>query len=201
MNSVLYLFTIIISALTYFHCLRIVEVLKETESNTKNIFGGYSSRRMQDWQEVIKLYQKDNLYLAECASILGRNVIYEIPALKRGATKSEIAQAESLKKEASLKKQSAECREKFLHSCAQLGIQFDNFNSSSDTPIPTVEETGAKIVNQMCQKLPAIFKELTEKAGDLRDAVEYYRRFLRHTAKLTDAQIGECLPMLFTLIG
>lgn len=38
----------------YFHCLRIVDLLKGTEASTKNIFGRYSSQRMKvsmakDW--------------------------------------------------------------------------------------------------------------------------------------------------------
>ncbi len=35
------------SDINYFHCLRIVEILKDTESGTKNIFGRYSSTRMK----------------------------------------------------------------------------------------------------------------------------------------------------------
>lgn len=31
----------------YFHCLRIVDLLKGTEASTKNIFGRYSSQRMK----------------------------------------------------------------------------------------------------------------------------------------------------------
>lgn len=33
--------------LHYFHCLRIVEILKGTEASTKNLFGRYSSQRMK----------------------------------------------------------------------------------------------------------------------------------------------------------
>lgn len=40
-----------------------MEILKETEADSKNIFGFYSSQRMKDWQEIIKLYEKDNVYL------------------------------------------------------------------------------------------------------------------------------------------
>ncbi|NWR38211.1 CK5P3 protein, partial [Tachuris rubrigastra] len=35
------------SYLHYFHCLRIVEILKGTEASTKNLFGRYSSQRMK----------------------------------------------------------------------------------------------------------------------------------------------------------
>ena len=33
--------------INYFHCIRIVGLLKVSESATKNIFGGYSSKRMK----------------------------------------------------------------------------------------------------------------------------------------------------------
>ncbi|KFO34927.1 CDK5 regulatory subunit-associated protein 3 [Fukomys damarensis] len=54
------------SYIHYFHCLRIVDLLKGTEASTKNIFGRYSSQRMKasDWQEIVALYEKDNTYLA-----------------------------------------------------------------------------------------------------------------------------------------
>ena len=39
-----------ISGINYFHCREIVEILRETEKDTKNLFGHYSSQRMKDWQ-------------------------------------------------------------------------------------------------------------------------------------------------------
>ncbi|PIK58233.1 putative CDK5 regulatory subunit-associated protein 3 isoform X1 [Apostichopus japonicus] len=51
--------------INYFHCLRILELLKVSESGSKNIFGYYSSQRMKDWQEIVSLYEKDSIYLAE----------------------------------------------------------------------------------------------------------------------------------------
>lgn len=79
------------TALHYFHCLRIVEILRGTEASTRNLFGRYSSQRMkvsgdrdwdgagssprpchppplpslQDWQEIVALYEKENTYLGE----------------------------------------------------------------------------------------------------------------------------------------
>lgn len=51
--------------INYFHCLKIVDILKETEKDSKNIFGRYGSQRMKDWQDIIASYQNDNVYLAE----------------------------------------------------------------------------------------------------------------------------------------
>ena len=41
----------------------------------------------QDWQEVVKLYERDNLFLAEASQMLVRNANFEIPALKRQIAK------------------------------------------------------------------------------------------------------------------
>ena len=78
--------------------MRIVEILKETEKNSKNIFGMYSSQRMKDWNNIVSLYQKNNLYLAEASSILQRNVAYEIPALKKQINKCQQQQTVIKKK-------------------------------------------------------------------------------------------------------
>jgi hypothetical protein len=78
-----------VSDINYFHCLKIIEILKETEADSKNFFGSYGSQRMKDWQEIVRLYEKDNVYLAEAAQMLVRNVNYEVPSLKKQIAKYE----------------------------------------------------------------------------------------------------------------
>lgn len=73
--------------------MKIVEILKETEADTKNVFGRYGSQRMKDWQEILRLYEKDNVYLAEVSQVLIRNVNYEIPSTKKQIQKLEQIQA------------------------------------------------------------------------------------------------------------
>lgn len=68
--------------INYFYCVKIVKILKETEADTKNLFGRYGSQRMKDWQEILRLYEKENVYLAEVAQMLMRNVNYEVPSIK-----------------------------------------------------------------------------------------------------------------------
>lgn len=53
------------------------------------MFGRYGSQRMKDWQEVIRLYEKDNLYLAEAAHLLISNVKYEVPNFKKQVAKCQ----------------------------------------------------------------------------------------------------------------
>ncbi len=45
----------------YFHCLRIIEILKGTEVSTKNIFGRYSSQRMKVMMHLSAVYYYFNV--------------------------------------------------------------------------------------------------------------------------------------------
>jgi len=47
-----------LNLLVYFCCLKIVEILKETEKESKNMFGMYSSQRMKDWRTIVSNYEK-----------------------------------------------------------------------------------------------------------------------------------------------
>lgn len=78
--------------------MKIVEILKETEADTKNLFGRYGSQRMKDWQEILQLYEKDNVYLAEAAQMLTRNVNYEVPSIKKQIQKLEQSLTASIHK-------------------------------------------------------------------------------------------------------
>ena len=73
--------------INFFHCLKIVDILKETEKDTKNFFGQYGSQRMSDWREILRMYERDNIYLAESAQLLIQAVAYELPGLKRQIAK------------------------------------------------------------------------------------------------------------------
>lgn len=79
----------LISDINYFHCQKIIDILKETEADTKNLFGRYGSQRMKDWQEIVKMYERENVYLAEAAQILMRNVNFEVPGFKKQIQKLE----------------------------------------------------------------------------------------------------------------
>ena len=73
--------------INFFHCVKIVEILKETEKDSKNFFGQYGSQRMTDWKEILGLYEKENIFLAEASQLLIQAVVYEIPGFKKQITK------------------------------------------------------------------------------------------------------------------
>lgn len=125
----------------YHVCKRIVEILKNTDKDSKNIFGQYTSKRLLDWQEIVKLYEKDNLFLgnyflanckefasnksfliAEDAQNLIRNVNYEVPSLKKLSAKYE-QQISDLERSVEVcKKQSKNYLNEYNSNTKKLGI-------------------------------------------------------------------------------
>ena len=72
----------------YNQCQKVVDILKLTEGKSKNIFGRYSSQKMNDWLEIVYLYEKNNNYLAELCNKCYQLVQYELPIIKQKLVKS-----------------------------------------------------------------------------------------------------------------
>ncbi|ENN78335.1 hypothetical protein HUJ04_003940 [Dendroctonus ponderosae] len=169
--------------INYFHCLKIVDILKETEKDSKNIFGRYGSQRMKDWQDVIADYQKDNIYLAEVAVMLIRNVSYEIPSMKKQVHKLEQLQAENEKKIKDCNKSEAVSQKEFKVACGQLGIKGEKVKSE---------------LLDLLNELPQLYEETAEKITIVRSAIELYAAFTKYLS----GQDIDCinLPILSYLI-
>ncbi|NXY88455.1 CK5P3 protein, partial [Alcedo cyanopectus] len=146
--------------LHYFHCLRIVEILKGTEASTKNLFGRYSSQRMKDWQEIVSLYEKDNTYLAELASLLVRSISYELPSLRKQIGRCQQAQQDFARREEECQLRAAELRERFFASCKQYGIAGDNVRQE---------------LLALVKDLPSLLAEVGAGVGALSEAIELYQ--------------------------
>lgn len=166
--------------INYFHCQRIVELLKNTECGEKNIFGQYSSQKMKDWADIIKLYEKDGVFLAETAQMLMRNVNYEVPALKKQIAKCQQIQKECDRKEADYASKAAELRKKYESSCKQLGIKGEKIKSE---------------LSALVKDLPTVYDRVAETSKSLQTAIDYYQDF---TSFVMDSKVDEadCLPML-----
>lgn len=168
--------------INYFHCLKIVEILKETEVDTKNLFGRYGSQRMKDWQEIVSSYQKDNLYLAEAAQMLVRNVTYEIPSLKKQISKLEQNQAECEKKIKDYSKTESIILKEFNSSCEQLGISGKNLKPEL-----------LKLVGE----LPSLYENISDKIKIVQPAVKLYMEFNKYlSGKSCDSQVLTVLQYL-----
>uniref|UniRef100_A0A7N5ZWF4 CDK5 regulatory subunit associated protein 3 n=1 Tax=Anabas testudineus TaxID=64144 RepID=A0A7N5ZWF4_ANATE len=150
------------SYIHYFHCLRIVEILKGTEASSKNIFGRYSSQRMKDWQEIVSLYETDNVYLAEVASLLIRSVSYEGPALRKQLAKAQQLQQELSRREVECQSSAADLRERYYAACKQYGIRGDNV---------------AHELQALVKDLPAVLEKIGKDAAKLEEQIRLYTAF------------------------
>ncbi|TGZ37222.1 CDK5 regulatory subunit-associated protein 3 [Temnothorax longispinosus] len=153
--------------INYFYCIKIVEILKETEADTKNLFGRYGSQRMKDWQEILRLYEKDNVYLAEAAQILIRNVNYEVPSIKKQIQKLEQSLTEFEKKEAEYKKSENIAHTEYNALCKQLGI--------------TGYSTVRRELMDKVKELSEVYQKVAEKTKSLDKVVEFYSAFVEFT--------------------
>ncbi|XP_011298825.1 CDK5 regulatory subunit-associated protein 3 [Fopius arisanus] len=165
--------------INYFHCKKIIEILKETEADTKNLFGSYGSQRMKDWQEIVRLYEKDNLYLAEAAQMLIRNINYEVPNFKKQIQKCEQTANELEKKTLDCRKSENTAKTDFGNSCKQLGIP------------------GQKIKRELVGRvgeLADIYAKISARVECLAPVVEFYSTFVEFT--LGRSRDNDCVPMI-----
>jgi len=153
------------SNINYFQCLRIIEILKETEKESKNFFGSYGSQRMKDWQQIVKLYENDNIYLAEAASVISQNVCYEGPGLKKAITKCDTSEKECDKKEDNVKRRVTELQNEFAKECKDLGI--------------SGESSIKKEVIDLAKGLPETYEMIAEKCKILSTACDMYEKFVK----------------------
>ncbi|KAM6333895.1 CDK5 regulatory subunit-associated protein 3-like isoform 3-T3 [Alca torda] len=164
--------------LHYFHCLRIVEILKGTEASTKNLFGRYSSQRMKDWQEIVSLYEKENTYLAELASLLVRSISYEIPSLRKQISRCQQAQQDLARREEECQLGAAELRERFFASCKQYGITGDSVRQE---------------LLALVKDLPSLLCEIGAGASALSEAIELYQACVEFVCESSEELV---VPML-----
>jgi len=149
--------------INYFHCLKIVEILKETEADSKNFFGQYGSQRMKDWKEIVSLYQKDSLYLAEAAQLLTQNVVYEIPGLRKSLVRCDYVEEECDKQEESSHRKEKELVEEFARECKDLGVEGKELRRE---------------VIELAKDLPSVYEEVAEQAKGLDKSCAAYTNFM-----------------------
>ncbi|CAJ0929526.1 unnamed protein product, partial [Mesorhabditis belari] len=154
--------------INYFHCSKIIEILKGTEKDTRNFLGYYSSQRMKDWQEIDSLYKQENVYLAESAQILQRLVQYEVPGLKNQIKKAEQNLEESVKKEKEYMKQSADSKKLYGKELERFGLPGNKLRLE---------------LLELAKDLPTFFGEQSKKIANLKDAIEHYENFRTYLHK------------------
>lgn len=132
---------------------------------------------MKDWQEIVRLYERDSVYLGEAAQILVRNINYELPSVKKQITKFDQLVDEAHKKIQDQTTSESILVAQRLALCQKLGIKGDHLR---DEFLEKVKE------------LPKLNNEIATLASKLNAAVELYGKASKNP---------ECLQLLRHVIG
>lgn len=148
------------SKLDYFKSKRIVEILKTTEADSKNIFGYYSSQRMKDWQDIVYSYERDYIYLAEISTDLIRETNYEIPGIRKVIQKLNRTKDELEKEKANLTRRSQQFNSEYQKLAQIYGIKGENV---------------AQELRDKSDNMGPLMNEILGLAKELGPAIEFYR--------------------------
>ncbi|GMR59348.1 hypothetical protein PMAYCL1PPCAC_29543, partial [Pristionchus mayeri] len=169
--------------INYFHVIQIIEILKETEKDSKNFLGFYSSQRMKDWQEIEWMYKKDSVGLAEASQLLQRVIQYEIPALRRNMQKADQSIQDGAKKEKEYLKQAVDAKKNYEKELSRMGMEGGLLRS--------------ELLN-LASELPSFIESIALLIQKLAPAKEYYETFRSYVHHCCAPSIS-LLPLL-TLI-
>ncbi len=167
--------------INYYNCKAILQVLMETEKDSKNILGMYTSTRISDWRKVISMYEKNACYLPEASNFLSQAVHYEIPSMKRQLAKQEKNILELEKYEESTKRKISGILAARQEDCSCIGIK---------------GEQPRKEVIEMVDKLPKLYDSwVTQSKPVLSPLIKKYV-----SAAGVHRDTSNCLPTLTFLL-
>jgi hypothetical protein len=124
-----------------------------------------------DWQMLMRIYEKDNLYLAEYGKTVQQLQGFDLPSIKKQYQQMTKQVNESTQRQSDLKRNIKEQDRKFNEESQKLGI------------VPTVdaealERQAIKIIDQLPVKFRQI-ESLARSTPTLRLAVAFYREFTK----------------------
>ncbi|XP_033247625.1 CDK5RAP3-like protein [Drosophila miranda] len=155
--------------INYYHVKEIIEILKQTEKDTKSVFGTYGSQRMKDWQEICRLYEKNATYLGETAQIFVRNVNFEIPGVRKQMAKLEQLTDESLKRAQDMHKPEGQLLAEHAALLEQLGVKGDNLH--------------AELI-EVLAGLPDLYTKSLQDIGKIQNGIDMYAEISGHKQSL-----------------
>lgn len=116
---------------------------------------------MTDWKEIVRLYERDAVYLAEAAQIYLRNNV-EVPSLRKQRTKITQLIEDTHQRTRDLVKSEENVLAERAAICQQLGIRGQNLKAEF------VERIG---------ELPKLYGTVGEAVQTLKKAIELYVEF------------------------
>eukprot|EP00002_Diphylleia_rotans_P001947 TRINITY_DN1118_c0_g2_i1.p1 TRINITY_DN1118_c0_g2~~TRINITY_DN1118_c0_g2_i1.p1 ORF type:complete len:565 (+),score=146.07 TRINITY_DN1118_c0_g2_i1:72-1766(+) len=173
----------------YFYALQIRDLLKLSEGQKKDFFGRYSSKRMKDWDDVIRAYEANHIFLGEAAQYLVQQVTYEIPAMKKTIQRQLATRGEMDKRIAETHRHVQEFRDAYSRECKKLRIEGKDLQAE---------------VHALSSQLPDTFSQIMETINhkDFQETIQYYIEFSTYNQSVVSDQVqsaesqGSLLPLI-----
>ena len=126
------------------------KLLNTSEANKgKTLFGNYSSESIYEWESLLKLYEKNNLYLADCAKHLLQVGVYEVPSLKATLQSYEKQIKEYQNKEQSISDEISKKNKAYKDKCKNCGIEGNNLQYELKLTTRKIPEIYEKIIKKI----------------------------------------------------
>ncbi|KAK2721130.1 hypothetical protein QYM36_003415 [Artemia franciscana] len=139
---------------------------------------------MKDWQEIVQLYEKDNVYLAEEAQTLVRCLTYEIPAATRQIAKLQQLEEDFDRKEVECTKNAQRQRDTFFKMCRDFGLKGEQLQAEFTC---------------LVEELPKLYEDVATAAKGLDGVVNFYEDYLKTVLKLEN--ISDNLAVLRHIVA
>ncbi|CAD8061492.1 unnamed protein product [Paramecium sonneborni] len=158
------------SAYTFQDCFEELDKLKNSDEGTqKTIFGGFSSKSIKTMENLLKLYQKENLHLVNMGQALVQLLTYDIPGIKKQLILNDQQLQSTEQRIIDSQVQIQNHKQQFEKQCKKYGINGQN-----------IEEE----VPNMILQIPQLFQDIEQlalKNQTILDSIEYYRQFSIYT--------------------
>lgn len=163
------------SGVTYFTIVKVLGMLvkakTESGANVKNIFGSYSDATLKTWDDLIKQYKKNNIYLGEAGRQMIRNMHNEIPTLRKTLETNDRQIKDLRRKIAESKANSKKAQEKYLQDCANLSI---DTSQNKDTRTQLTAS-----LSQLSSFLVDLHSAIH--STELGAVIDFYKEFVKYT--------------------
>lgn len=128
----------------------------------KTLLGNYVSQVLYDWDRLMRLYNKDNIHLADTARYLAQIAEFEVPGLKQQLANYEKFIQDSYTRERAVLESIENTKKNFLSHCAALGITGQDIR---------------KELKAITRKLPEIYLEIQTSLLNSRfqESIQLYR--------------------------
>ncbi|CAM6030555.1 unnamed protein product [Sphagnum balticum] len=164
----------------YLEARRIRDLLLQANPEARNLFGRLSGSA-GEWDAIVKVYEKELLFLGEAAQLMVQYTNYEIPYQKKQIVKVQQQLTDMERKEAEFRRNAAASAVKYQQACQELGIQGNDVRAE---------------LMALRKSLPAIFTEAVNAicSDTVGDSLELYQAFVSYAHQGPES--GLVLPTL-----